>query len=121
MCIKHLLIHYITVEKLFPLRRLNQHILEFSFGPTECKNRPSDIATHHLTPNGELRQSGQFVWHNDCGYGKEVYYAACQMGCLGHFLPLIIGDLVPYKDPHWDNYIMLLDIVDEVFAHVTTS
>ena len=38
------------------------------------------------------------------------------MWCLGRFLPLIIGDLIPYEDRHWDNYILLLDIVDEVFA-----
>lgn len=49
-----------------------------------------------------------------------VYHTACQMWCLGRFLHLIIGDLVPYEDPHWDNYIMLLDIVDEVFAPITT-
>jgi hypothetical protein len=49
-----------------------------------------------------------------------VYHAASQMWCLGRYLPLLIGDLVPYDDPHWGNYIMLLDIVDEVFAPVTT-
>ena len=57
VCIKHLLIHYITVEKIFSLQQLNQRIHEFNFG-TESKNRPSDIATHHLTPSGELKQSG---------------------------------------------------------------
>ena len=35
------------------------------------------------------------------------------MWCLEGYLPLIIGDLVLNKDLHWDNYIVLLDIVDE--------
>ena len=59
MCIKHLLIHYITVEKIFSLQRLNQRLLEFNFGAAESKNRPSEIAIHHITPSGELKQSGQ--------------------------------------------------------------
>ena len=43
------------------------------------------------------------------------------MWCLGCFLPLIVGDLVPTEDLYWDKYTMLLDIVDEIFAPVTTS
>ena len=43
------------------------------------------------------------------------------MWCLGRFLPLIVGDLVPNEGLYWDNYIMLLDIVDEIFAPVTSS
>ena len=59
VCIKQLLIHYIRVEKLFTLKRLNQRIIEFSYGTTECKNRPSEIATRHLDPSRGLKQSGQ--------------------------------------------------------------
>ena len=62
MCIKHLLIHYITVVKLFSLQRLNKRILEFNFGSVECKNRPSEIASHHLSSSGELKQSGQNLY-----------------------------------------------------------
>lgn len=47
-------------------------------------------------------------------------YSASQMWCLGCFLPLIVGDLVPSENLHWENYLMLLDIVDEIFAPVTT-
>ena len=43
------------------------------------------------------------------------------MWCLGRFLPVLIGDLVPEGDDYWENYLMLLDIVDELFAPVTTS
>ena len=62
VCIKHLLTHYITVVKLFSLQRLNKRIFEFSFGSVECKNRPSEIASHHLSSSGELKQSGQNLY-----------------------------------------------------------
>lgn len=37
------------------------------------------------------------------------------------FLPLLIGDLVPEDDDHWENFLQLLTIVDYVFAPVTTE
>ena len=45
---------------------------------------------------------------------------ASQMWCLGRFLPLHIGSLVPEGDRFWDNYLMLLTIMDYVFAPLTT-
>ncbi len=38
------------------------------------------------------------------------------MWLLGRILPLIIGDLVPQEDQKWENYILLMDIVDILFA-----
>ncbi len=46
---------------------------------------------------------------------------ATQMWCLGRFLPLLIGHLVPEGDCFWDNILMLLTIMDYVFAPVTTA
>ena len=42
------------------------------------------------------------------------------MWCLGRFLPMLVGDLVPEGDEYWENFLLLLDIVDELFAPVTT-
>ena len=42
------------------------------------------------------------------------------MWCLGRFLPLLIGDLVEEENPYWENYLAHADIVDEVFAPVTS-
>ncbi len=39
----------------------------------------------------------------------------------GRFLPLLIGHLVPEGDCFWDNFLMLLTIMDYVFAPVTTA
>ena len=40
------------------------------------------------------------------------------MWCLGRLLPLIIGHLVEEHNEYWENYLMHLDIMDEIFAHV---
>ncbi len=42
------------------------------------------------------------------------------MWCLARYLPLIIGDLVPEDDEKWNLFLMLLTIVDYVFAPRTT-
>ena len=46
---------------------------------------------------------------------------ATQMWCLRRFLPLLIGHLVPEGNSFWDNFLMLLTIMDYVFAPVTTA
>lgn len=43
------------------------------------------------------------------------------MWCLGRFLPILIGDLVPEEHCYWENFLTLLDIVNELFAPVTTT
>ena len=47
--------------------------------------------------------------------------AASQMWCLGRFLPILIGDLVPEEHCYWENFLTLLDIVNELFAPITTT
>ncbi len=37
------------------------------------------------------------------------------------YLPLLIGDLVPKDDNHWEHFLCLLTIVDFVFAPITTK
>ena len=64
LCIKHLLIHYIMVDKLFTLQCLNERICAFNFGSEESKNRPSEISVNHLTASGELKQSGLLTVYN---------------------------------------------------------
>ena len=36
-------------------------------------------------------------------------------------LPLLLGDLVPDDDPHWQNFLLLLTIVDMVMAPKCTT
>ena len=51
----------------------------------------------------------------------QVFYAASQTWCLGRFLPLLIGDLIPEGDEHWENYLQLMTIIDYVFAPSTNE
>lgn len=43
------------------------------------------------------------------------------MWLLGRLLPIVIGDLVPEDDPKWKNYLLMMKIVDVLFAQATTS
>ena len=42
------------------------------------------------------------------------------MWCLARMLPLVIGDLVPENEPHWEHFLCLLQIEEIVFAPRTT-
>lgn len=65
LCIKHLLIQLVIEERVFSLELLNNRIGSFNFGSSECKNRPSKIASHHLSPDSTLKQSGVNVCVHD--------------------------------------------------------
>ena len=54
-------------------------------------------------------------------YVKMLYTLASQTWCLIRLLPLIICDLIPEEHPHWKNFLRLLELVDYVCAHETTS
>jgi len=101
LCVKHLLIQCIHEEQLFVLETLNQRLCSFNYGQADSKNRPSPILPRHLSAEGSLKQS------------------ACQMWCLGRCLPILLGDLIPEEHPYWNNFLLLLDIVNELFAPVT--
>ena len=44
------------------------------------------------------------------------FLIASQLWCLGRLLPMLISDLIPEFDPYWDNYLLLLTIIDYIFA-----
>jgi hypothetical protein len=50
----------------------------------------------------------------------SLFFQAAQMWCLARFLPLLIGDVVPESDKRWQNFLMLMQIEDIVFAPKTT-
>lgn len=43
------------------------------------------------------------------------------MWCLARMFPLLIGDLIPEGDDHWENFLCLLKIEEVVFAPVTST
>lgn len=50
-----------------------------------------------------------------------IIFLASQMWLLGHLLPLMVGKFVPMSDQKWNNYLLLLDIVDLLFARRITE
>jgi len=46
---------------------------------------------------------------------------ASEMWCFLRNLPLLIGGLIPRKQPHWRLLLMLIDIIDIVFAPAITE
>ena len=40
------------------------------------------------------------------------FYSAAPMWLLGRILSIVIGDLVPEGDPHWENYLLMMRIAD---------
>ena len=47
-------------------------------------------------------------------------YTATQMWCLARLLPLMIGKEISVSDDYWSNYLVLLEILDYVFAPTLT-
>ena len=43
------------------------------------------------------------------------------MWCLARMLPLIIGDSVPEENPHWENVLLLLIILEYILAPVVSQ
>ncbi len=41
---------------------------------------------------------------------------ATQTWCLARFLPLLIGDLIPEGDERWNNFLLLLQIMEYLFV-----
>ena len=55
----------------------------------------------------------QFCWLFWCELASQMWW-------LGRFLPLIIGSHMPEDDEKWCLFLTLLEIVDIIFAEVTT-
>ena len=49
------------------------------------------------------------------------FFIASQMWCLARMLPIMIGELVPENDQHWENFLLLLTITDYIFAPITSD
>ena len=94
--IKSIINIFITVERYFTLEELNARIENFDYGFTECSNKPPPLYYNSTT----------------CEY--NVNTSAAEMLCLVRYLGLIIGDLIPQNNKHWQLYLYLRQIVDIV-------
>uniref|UniRef100_A0A1X7VAW7 Uncharacterized protein n=1 Tax=Amphimedon queenslandica TaxID=400682 RepID=A0A1X7VAW7_AMPQE len=78
-------------RKLISLNDMND-LISFPYGSTDFSNKPSVITSKTL---------------------KSSDHALKQTGRL---LPLIVGHLIPENDLHWNNFCLLLTIIDYLFA-----
>ena len=46
------------------------------------------------------------------------FQTASQAWCLGRYLPLLVGDVVPTDDEKWENFLCLLKIIQFIFAPI---
>ena len=85
----------------FTLRDLNQAIDNFDYGYSELKDKPAPIKDNDL------------AFSSSSNFGQS----ASQMWLLSSILPLILDGQVAISDPHWINFLSLLEIMCISFSH----
>jgi hypothetical protein len=48
-------------------------------------------------------------------------HTASQLWCLARLLPLFTGEQIDEGDPHWENFLLMLTIVDYCFAPLVSE
>jgi len=84
------------------LEKLNNRKQYFNYGAIEVGNNSHTIEKHHLL-HFHLKMSARL------------------MMCFIHFLPLMIGDLVPNNDDTWIFFLNFLEIIDILMSHKLTQ
>ena len=106
--VRAILYEFIFVQKFFTLQQLNVIILNFNYG-SDQPNKP---------PKLKLNEEKQKL---------NLKYSACEMYCLIKYLSLMIGDLIPDHDEHWEMFLTLKKISDILMSpriissHITSS
>lgn len=118
--IKWLLRHYIIHMKYFSINILNGRIRSFNFGTAERSNRPTCIAPEVLSSSQNSVKQSCKLQMNEHSHLNIFLNTASQAWCLGRFLPLLLGDLIPEQDEYWSAYLIFLRIMEYTFAPVLT-
>ena len=94
---------------------LNERIHCFPYAHEEIANKPSQVVLS--STQSSFHPSGKCLKYN-LSFCDSSYIAAAQMWTLSIYLPLIIGDKVPYNKSLWKCFLLLLDILQIVMGHV---
>ena len=117
---KELLIYIILERRLISLSFLNRHIESFPYGYCD---KPSMITL--ISHDHSLKQTGTFIMIHihvvDVFNIISHFYIATQMWCFALLLPLLIGEFIPFDEPHWENVLLMLTIVDYVFGPIASQ
>jgi hypothetical protein len=89
-----LLIQYLVGKSYLQLDTLNHRLNSFDYGYSELGDKPAPI------DEGKIRQS------------------ASQMWLLARIFPILVGDLIPSDDSHWNCFLKLLMICEICTAPV---
>ena len=93
------LIHkFIFVKKYVTLELLNEKIQHFEYGSLEKSNRPPIISLNRVKNEMNMKIS------------------ASKMLCLTRYFGLVMADLIPETDEHWQVYKYLRQILDIVIS-----
>jgi len=99
--LSQILLQYIVNLKLFTLQDLNNRIGAFDFGISELSNRIPFLKREKLN-------------------NYRLGFSATQVMRFMKYFGLIIGDLVPLDDSHWELYLTLRAIIDILNARSFT-
>ena len=119
----------ICEDKYFNLDNLNTRILNIELGYMETKDRPTPVTAVPLNSTRvTLKQSGRCKYNScictcTCTLLGSCFFllVAAQMWLLARILPIIVGDYVPNDDDRWENFLLLMDIVDRLFCPKITE
>lgn len=91
-------------QKVITLDQVNYRITSYDYGFCDSANKPSTIRPHELKmPDSAMKQT------------------AAQMWCLLRVLPLMIGDLIPEGNMHWELLLCLLTCMEYIFSPSLTQ
>lgn len=94
-----LVLSKLIAEGHITLDTLNYRLTSFDYGFVDRCNKPSVLSSQELkNPSTTMRQT------------------AAQMWCLLRFLPLLIGDLIPHDNKHWELLLLLLSCMEMIFS-----
>ncbi|KAF7647295.1 hypothetical protein LDENG_00174680 [Lucifuga dentata] len=96
-----LLFQYLVKTGYISMSTLSNRVQSFNYGYTERKNKPSSLK---MDDNS-----------------KQLGLNAVQSWCLLRNIPLILGDVTERDDNHWTFLLLLIQIVNIVFAPIVTD
>lgn len=114
--VKELIRHFIQ-DHTITLNQINTEIEFFPYSYNDIRDKPTAISPATLSSaDHNIKQKGIVIVHY-----VNCHYLAAQMWCLSRLLPLMIGKDVGADDQHWDNFLLLLKIMDYIFAPIVSQ
>ena len=98
-----LILQYCVSQNFISLELFNQRLMKFEYGYGELSDKPTPITSRTFQSDS-----------------KNLHQSAAQSLLFARILPFLLADKVPEEDPHWENYVVLLRILDIAMAPMCT-